>query len=246
MKKLIVLFIEFALIIGLVIGIYLNNLSKKVDYSYHYTKPLLRTRLNLSDTELKKEIIFFLAKDLGLYQGNFEILDVVFLYTGEIAGADYILVTLKAPDGRLCQITVSRISLPFARWELNPKTFSVIEPLKTILESKVEVPRWMQDLGVTDEQLQNYYTKHPELAVKGEYAFFDEETGSYNLPADWYQAVFNLVTGKDKTIRLIPDKGERLQADTVNFYWKADYPSEYLGLGYRGYLYQKIEESKSK
>lgn len=243
MRQLIILFIEFVLIVALVIGIYYTNLSKKFNYPYRYNKPIMATRLDLSDLELRSELIFFLTKEMGLYEGEFKILDVVYLYTDEISGADYILVTLEAPNGKLCQLTVSRNFLPYAKWELNPKSFSVIEPLEPLLGSEVKVPQWMQDLGVTAQQLDKYYVTHPEEALKGETAFFDEKTGKYNLPSDWYQATFTLEI-KDKGIRLIPETDNKAKAAIVNFYWKADYPTEYLGLGYREYLYKKIREQK--
>lgn len=243
MRQLIILFIEFVLIVALVIGIYYTNLSKKFDYPYRYNKPIMATRFDLSDPELRSELIFFLTKEMGLYEGEFKILDVVYLYTDEISGADYILVTLEAPDGKLCQLTVSRNFLPYAKWELNPKNFSIIEPLEPILGSEVKVPQWMQDLGVTAQQLDKYYVTHPEEALKGETAFFDEKTGKYNLPLDWYQATFTLEI-KDKGIRLIPETDKKAKTAIVNFYWKADYPIEYLGPGYREYLYKKIKEQK--
>lgn len=243
MKQLIILFIEFVLIVALVIGIYYANLSKKFDYPYRYNKPIVATHLDLSDLELRSELIFFLTKELGLYEGEFKILDVVYLYTDKISGADYILVTLEAPDGKLCQITVSRNFLPYAKWELNPKSFSLIEPWEPILGLKVKVPQWMQDLEINPQQLQKYYAAHTDVALKGEAAFFDEKTGKYNLPADWYQTTFTLEI-KDKGIRLVPEIDKKAKTAIVNSYWKADYPTEYLGPGYREYLYKKIRDQR--
>ena len=241
MRQLLIILIEFILIIGLVIGIYYINLSQKENYPYKYQKPLMSTQLDLTDLELKEELRFFLAKELGLYEGEFQIINAVFLYTEQISGADYILVTLRAPDGNLCQITILRNFLPWAKWEINPKNFSVLEPLEPLIDNEASVPRWMQDLGVTAEQLDNYYRRYPEVAANRETAFLDLKTGKYNLPSDWYQTVFSFTAEKDKTIRLVPDKAEKIKANIVNSYWKADYPSEYLGLGYREYLYQKIK-----
>lgn len=246
MKKIIILLIEFALIIGLIISIYVLNLSKKIDYTYTYHKPLLRTQLSLSDYALKEGLLFFLAKELGLYAEELQILDVVYLYTNDITGADYILVTFNTADGRLCQITVSRNFLPWAKWETDPKSFNIIESPKTILESEFPVPKWMQELGVTAEQLRRYYAIHPEVSRAPEESFYDKKTGKFSLPADWYQTLFVLVTEKDKAPRLIPDRGEKVKAEIVDSYWKADYPREYLGLGYREYLYRKIEEGKRR
>lgn len=231
------------MILALVIGIYYTNLSKKLDYPYRYNKPIVASRLDLSDLELRSELVFFLTKEMGLYEGEFKILDVVYLYTDEITGADYILVTLEAPDGKLCQLTVSRNFLPWSSWQFNQKNLSIVEPPKTVFPSLLAVPQWMQDLGVTAQQLDKYYLTHPDLAKKGETAFFDEKTEKYNLPSDWYQFTFSLEI-KDKGIRLIPETDKQAKTTLVNFYWKADYPTEYLGPGYREYLYKKISTEK--
>lgn len=244
MRRLIILFIEFILIVGLVIGIYYANLSKKFEYPQRYNKPIMASQLNLPDQELRNEIIYFLSKELGLYGQEFEVLDIVYLYTDKISGADYILFTLRSPDGRLCQITVSRKFIPYAKWEINPESLSITEPFKSLLGAEVKVPKWMQDLEITPQQLEEYYATHPEVALKGESTFFDEETGKYNLPADWYQTMFVLEIKKDKTIRLIPEAGDKVKAAMVNSYWKADYPVDYIGPGYRQYLYEKIKRKQ--
>jgi hypothetical protein len=82
------------------------------------------------------------------------------------------------------------------------------------------------------------------MAVKGELAFFDEKAGKYNLPLDWYQTVFTLEIEKDKTARLISDTGKQTKTTAANSYWKVDYPMQYLGPGYREYLYKKIKGEK--
>lgn len=241
MKQLITLVIEFFLIILVAAGIYYVNLSKKFNYPYKYNKPILAMRTEVYDEQLRTELIFFLVKELGLYEGEFKMLDVVYLYTDKISGADYILVTLEAPDGKLCQLIVSRSFLPYSKWELNPESFNVIEPMESIGGFTEKVPKWMQDLGVTSEQLNNYYTAHPDVALKGESAFFDEKTGGYNLPSDWYKTMFTFEI-KEKGIRLIPETTQKGRTSIVNSYWKVDYPSEYLGPGYREYLYRKIKD----
>jgi hypothetical protein len=241
MRQLIILFIEFVLIVGLVIGIYYLNLSKKFGYPYKYKKPIMSTRLDLSDTELRKELIFFLTKELGLYEEEFKIIDVIYLYTDQISGADYILVTLQSPDGKLCQLAVSRNLLPYAKWEVDTKTYRVIEPTKPLVSSETKIPQWMQDLEITPEQVEKYYTSHPDVAKKGETVFLDAKTGKYSLPADWYQSVFTLQIEKDKTMRLISNTSKKIKATAVTSYWKVDYPMQYLGPGYREYLYKKIK-----
>jgi len=241
MRQLIILLIEFVLIIGLVIGIYYTNLAKKFNYPQKYNKPLISTRLDLSDAELKKELIYFLTKELGLYEEELKIVDVIYLYTDKISGADYILITLQSPDGKLCQLAVSRNLLPYAKWTLNTKDYRVIEPIKPLSSSETKATQWMQELEITPKQAQKYYASHPDVAVKGESAFFDEKTGKYSLPSDWYQSVFTLQIEKDKTTRLISDTGQKMKTTAVTSYWKVDYPMQYLGPGYREYLYKKIK-----
>jgi len=204
----------------------------------------MATRLDLSDLDLRSELVFFLSKELGLYGDEFKILDVVYLYTDKISGADYVLITFKAPDGNLCQITISRNFLPFAKWQLNPETFNVIEPIPPLLGPQTKVPQWMQNLGVTHEQLNQYYITHPDVALKGEAAFFDAKTGKYNLPSDWYESLFALEI-KEKGIRLVPQTEKGAKTTMINSYWKADYPTDYLGSGYREYLYKKIKDRQN-
>jgi len=241
MRQLIILLVEFVLIIGLVAGIYYSNLGKKFNYPQKYNKPLMSTRLDLSDTDLRKEIIFFLTKELGLYEEELKILDVVYLYTDKISGADYILITLRSSDGKLCQLAISRNLLPYAKWTLNTKDYRVIEPTKPLSGPEVKAPQWMQELEITPEQIERYYASHPDTAAKGEALFVDEQTGGYSLPSDWYQSVFTLQIEKGKSTRLISDTGKKVKAAAVDSYWKVDYPMQYLGPGYREYLYKKIK-----
>lgn len=244
MRQLLYLLIEFVLIIAVVTGLYFTHFSRKPSEPFVYNKPIIRQQADIDNEELKKELIFFLNKELGLYSGTFEFVDAAFLHTNDLTGADLILVTLRAPDGRLCQLTVSRSSRPGARWQLDREHLKVVEPLTPVLESRQEVPQWMQDLGVTGEQLQMYYAAHPEAAKKGELAFFDPGTGQYSLPADWVQTVFTLVIDKDKTMRLIADSKEKTKKDMADSLWESDYASEYVGMGYREYLYDKVKGEK--
>jgi len=243
MRNIWVLFIEVLLVICLWIGAYSIYRRSEARRLSHRT--FVTSNLYLSNPELEEELIFFLARHLGIYDRNYEIVDVVNLNTRELVGADYILVTLRAPDGRLCQITVSRDRNPWAKWELNPENFEVIEVTESGAAG-TQAAVWMRELGITPEQVDEYCKAHPEIIEETEAAFLDIETGKHRLPADWYQAVkieksLRLEIGRDKTIRLISSMEKEAKARVVNSYWKSDYPEEYLGPGYREYLYRKIK-----
>lgn len=245
MRQLLIVLIEVGLIIGLWAGIYFPYLYKETVRSFP-DKPLMSRQLHLLNFELEEELIYFLARQLGIYEGEFEIVDVVNLDTDQVAGTDYILITLKAPDGKLCQITVSRKSSPWAQWELNPENFNVVDFSMPGPVLGVEIPQWMKDLKITPEQVRAYFATHPQMAEKGEGAFIDEKTKKYKLPSDWYQTVkletvFKLEISKNKPIRFVSSMGESAKINALNSFWKADYPIEYSGPGYRAYLYGKVK-----
>ncbi|RKY30683.1 MAG: hypothetical protein DRP74_06485 [Candidatus Omnitrophota bacterium] len=242
MKQLLTVIFEFLIIIAVVAGIYYYNLSRPPSARYRYQKPIVSTHMDLADLELKQELIFFLRQEFGLYTTEFEIIDVVFLSTHELSGNDHILVTLKTPDNRLFQVAVSKTFIPWAKWQLDRSGFAVIEPIKPLLGYELKVPEWMQELGVTQEQLNRYMSLHPEAAILGESAFVDKETGKYELPQDWYLTLFSLITSEDKKgLRLVPEKAEEVNKNLIDSYWETDYPADYLGPGYRSYLYKKIK-----
>lgn len=207
-------------------------------------KKFLINRINLANRDLQEELIFFLARQLGIYEGNFQIVDVVNLEAREMTGTDYLLITLRAPDGKLCQIVISRKSLPWAKWEIRTETYKLIESSadKTIF---LDNPgSWMKELGVTAEDVRQYYRAHPEAIMKGEEAFFDQETGSPRLPADWDKTVktqtqYKLSINKNEPARFVPG----MKVEQADAFWQPDYPSDYLGAGYRSYLYEKVKDN---
>ncbi|MFA4984282.1 MAG: hypothetical protein WC559_03085 [Candidatus Omnitrophota bacterium] len=204
-------------------------------------------RIRLSNRELEEELTFFLASKLGIYEGSFEIVDIVNLKTYEMAGADYLLVTVRTPDGKLCQVVVSRKAGAWGKWEIQQGTFRLIkaagEKGAAVYSEKKKF--WMKELGVTADELRQYYRAHPEAILKGDDLFFDEETGIAHLPADWFKTVkpeisYKLSVDKNGPARFVPE----MQAKPADAFWQPDYPADYLGGGYRSYLYEKIKESK--
>jgi hypothetical protein len=213
-----------------------------------FSKSLLTKKIYLSNSELEEELNFFLAKKLGIYGGKFEIVDIVDLNTAGLSGTDYILITLKAPNGRLCQIAVSKGFAPWSRWELDEESFSVAELTRydsgfAGLNFNKETSQWLESLDITADQVFEYFKAHPEIYLKGDAVFIDEKTGKHKLPADWLVIVkpetrYNLLADKEnKPVRFI----STMKESPADNYWKADYPSAYLGSGYRGYLFGKIK-----
>jgi hypothetical protein len=104
----------------------------------------------------------------------------------------------------------------------------------------------MKELGVTVDEVRQYYKAHPEAILKGEELFFDKETASPRLPADWFKTVrqpdvqYKLLINKNEPARFVPG----IKVEPANSLWKPDYPSDYLGPGYRSYLYEKVKENK--
>lgn len=52
-----------------------------------------------------------------------------------------------------------------------------------------QTPQWMKDLGITPEEVQKYYAAHPNQMWLGGSAFFDESTGTYKLPSDFWKSI---------------------------------------------------------
>lgn len=206
-------------------------------------------QLHLSDSQIEEELVYFLARQLGIYEGEFQIVDAVNLDTDDIAGTDYILLTLKAPDGKMCQVTISRDAYPWAEWRLNKENLNVVD---FSLPSSVfgpEIPEWMKNLRITPEEVLAYYAAHPDAKEKGEAAFIDDKTKKHRLPSDWYKTVkletaFKLQINKNKPVRFVSSMKEEAAVSALSSFWKTDYPVEYSGPGYRAYLYEKIKGNK--
>lgn len=244
MKRPVILFSLAALIIALAAIIRLEGPQRGRTRSSP-APVILTRRLHLLNADIEDKIIFYLSRKLGIYEGALEIIDVVNLDTRGISGADYILVTLKAPDGKLCQVTLSRGSLPWSEWELNPENSSAKEMPQSALLPYAENAGWMRDLGITRDEVIRYYIAHPEIGPDNniERAFLDKETGIRSLPSDWWKAAlsesrFRLEISKNKVLSFVSHMGSE---DPLNSYWAVDYPLDYSGPGYRGYLYKKIK-----
>lgn len=205
---------------------------------------LIKSRLYLPGSDFEEDLIFFIAGQLGIYEGEFEVLDVVNLELQDIAGADYLLVTLRAPNGDLCQVTIVKELFPWARWEIVPASFTVVRIPEAGARFSFDAPQWMRELGITPGEVAEYFAEHPDMRFRGESAFVDPKTQKRALPIDWSASA-----KKDKPLRFSVNKNKKTgfsnvmagknQVGLLNAYWKTDYPADYSGPGYRAYLYGK-------
>ena len=124
MKQLAILIVSIMIIAGLWGWAYMFWISRQSEQpasAIISTEPAV-----FSDSELQSEVVFFLTKELGIYEGGFEVVDVARVDAAAIAGIEYLVVTMRAPDGRLCQVAVRKSLKPNAAWELDPSSFSVL------------------------------------------------------------------------------------------------------------------------
>ncbi len=242
MKQFIFLGIAVILAAGLWLGVSLILEYQPDDMPSSQT--FMKSRLYLPGAEFEDDLVFFIARQLGIYEGEFEILDVVNLELQDIAGTEYLLITLRAPNGDLCQVTIAKELFPWSRWEIVPSSFTAVRIPEAGLRFAFDAPQWMRDLGITPEQVAGYFAEHPDKHGQGESAFIDPVTQKRSLPIDW-----SVSAKKDKPLRFSINKNKKTGFSNVmagksrtgllNAYWKADYPSDYAGPGYRAYLYGK-------
>ena len=246
MKRILVILLELIFIAGAGLVMYHNYRDKKIVYPAG--RLIMNTgRPQFFDKGMEDGLIFFLTKQLGAYDAPFELIEVVNLGTRELAGVEYVVMTVRAPDGKLCQVALAKNSYPWSKWEIVAEHFKVTEPSKNMYSVYSEDTKWIEELGITPAQLHEYYIKHPKMTQEElKELFVDKATGMRILPDDWRQSVtlaprFGLKNDKDKGFRFIANIAGDNAYDT---YWKVDYPSSYSGPGYRSYLYDKIEQNK--
>jgi hypothetical protein len=246
MKRLILLLLEVVLIFSVGLAVYFNYRDKSKPGPYRKLA-VTRGKLHFLTQELEEKLVFYLARQLAVYEGSFEVVDVVNLDMRDMTGFDYILVTVKAPNGRLYQVTLSKGFYPWAKWEIVAESSRSQEASSPLLPDPAENKKWETGLGITSQEVREYYLGHPQLTQEeAEAAFLDKETGMQVLPADWKQTAsvsphFILEISKDKSFRFVSGLSAENAYDS---YWKVDYPSAYSGPGYRAYLYDKVKGSR--
>ncbi len=183
----------------------------------------------LLSADFEEKLVYFLVTKLNIFEGNFEVIDVVNLNARNFTGSDYILITLRTSDGRLCQVIAKRQVGKSAEWQFDEQSFNVVGL------DKYE-PSSMED----------YYNRLNELDI----GFRKEDDGrsldlleesSPDMPEllvfESIPSALSLEINKNQKIGLSNQMSEGGGPDVL---WKPDYPS-YLGPGYRAYLYQKVK-----
>lgn len=239
MKQLAILIVSIMIIAGLWGWAYMFWISRQSEQpasAIISTEPAV-----FSDSELQSEVVFFLTKELGIYEGGFEVVDVARVDAAAIAGIEYLVVTMRAPDGRLCQVAVRKSLKPNAAWELDPSSFSVLELSQYAygfnnFNLSPETTAWLAKVGVSPGEVLAYFKENPYKYQDPEAVFRDAATGKPALPMDWFSIVkplasYKLDISKKQTIKFVTG----MRAQEQDSLWKADYP-DYVGAGYRSYL----------
>jgi len=193
------------------------------------------SRGQLLSAEFEEQLVYFLVTKLNIFEGNFEVIDVVNLDVRNFTGSDYVLITLRAPDGRLCQVTAKRQAGRSAQWQFDDKSFSVIGLAKYEPASIEEDYDLISDLSARlgkeipfkDQTLSLFKIVSQD---NSEFLVFE------SLPPKLTVSI-----NKDKKIGLSNQMSAGEGPDAL---WKPDYPTSYLGPGYRSYLYEKVKGRK--
>lgn len=229
---------------GIVMAVYLAAVYEK--QPFFSPQLAVKNISTLPGSDFEEELVFYLARQLGIYKGEFEIIDIVSLNTNVIIGKEYLLITVRAPNGDICQVTVVKGAGPWTRWTVIPGSFQVSRIPEASLLIRLDTSPWMRELGVSSEDVLKYFASHPGTAARGEKAFIDlKGGGKYKLPGDWDETIkinspLRLSVGKNKPVGLSNTMAQNKAGDISSF-WKIDYPSEYSGPGYRAYLYNKAK-----
>ena len=232
-----------ALSIGIVVSILYMRPPQYVTTSVP-TKTLVAAGLDLPALQNNEEFVSFLAQRFGAYGSLVEIVQIVILSTKDITGKDYVLLTLRAPNGKYYQTVISRDAYPWSRWSFDPQTFAEADQIQLDLSRPIIIE------DIIPKEVLTYYQLNSVAQIDQEPP--DEQNKNENVPARrpavsdikkagevGQPAMFKLELGKDKKWRFnsIPKD----TAGETNTYWKVDYPAEYSGGGYRIYLYKKIK-----
>jgi hypothetical protein len=209
------------------------------------TKTLVITGVDSPLFRDNEEFAAFLRKQLGIYGGQVEIVQMITLNTRDITGRDYVLVTLRAPNGTYYQTVISKDAQPWSKWEFDPKTFCRAETIQLDLARPIRlddfVPRevliayQLDSVSARNDKIQSEFEK-----IKDNNPQQKTVLGRPLAPVEPQVGSFKLELGKDKKWHFTTVNKE--SANDTESYWKTDYPTEYTGGGYRSYLYNKIKD----
>ena len=171
-------------------------------YQFMYTEPqeggspqdkrfsdprIIALKESKSDPELERDAVNFLAKKIARKNDDIRIVQIVSITPIEKEEKRVSELVLKTMDGRLYQLSAFKIN-PESKWEFKMGNLNPEIPMKEI-SFFAEIPQWMRDLGVTPENLFEYYLSHLKIALDKGAAFFDQKTGRYKLPEDWWSTI---------------------------------------------------------
>ncbi len=180
--------------------------------------------------EFEEKMVYFLVTKLNIFEGNFEVIDVVNLNARNFTGNDYILITLRTPDGRFCQVMAKRQIGKSTEWQFDEQSFNVVGLDKYEPSSMEEYYNRLNELNIgfrKDDDGQSLVLLEKSSQDMPELLVFE------NIPS-----ALSLEINKNKKIGLSNQMSEGGGPDVL---WKPDYPTSYLGPGYRAYLYQKVK-----
>lgn len=187
----------------------------------------------------EEQLMYFLVAKLSIFEGEFQILDAVNLNMQAFTGQDYVLLTLRAPDGTICQVAARRNGTDGA-WEFDEKTFQVIglAAYEPAVESDYEQ---LQSLTAGLEENRFYSLLESDFLQLPDNAVGFLSNGQTEL------VEFEGVAAPARLGIHITEKigfSSQMSAEQgANSLWQRDYPS-FVGPGYRSYLYQKVKGGK--
>ncbi|MDD5347876.1 MAG: hypothetical protein PHT59_04605 [Candidatus Omnitrophica bacterium] len=195
---------------------------------------------NVMSADFEEKLVYFLVTKLNLFEGNFQVINVMGLNVGNLVGQDFVLITLRGPDGNIYQVTARRSTGARADWEFDEGSFHAVN-LATYVPSSPEEEYGLLGEEGGDPGKNKLYA---QLAAPGEFlepgrlAGFEGEGSGLLLQSAEIAGKSNFDLSRNKRVmysnRLVAGPGP----DAM---WVTDYPKDVVGPGYRSYLYQKMK-----
>lgn len=121
MKRFFLSLIALVVVAGIIMWIYLFRVGvlapgEKAKFDTH----------DVLSADFEEKLVYFLVTKLNLFEGNFQVINVMGLNVGNLVGQDYILITMRGPDGKIYQVTARRPTGPRAEWEFDESSFHAV------------------------------------------------------------------------------------------------------------------------